>query len=120
MKPVGTVGNYVSRQMAATGKSGREILQELAERNGLKIELMALEAGCSYQWMILLCRRYGYKKPHCKSFWFRGEYAMLSDHCRRYGLKPESVSTLYHRHREKGREWAIDRSLELRAEREAA
>ena len=120
MKPVGTVGNYVTRQMAATGKSGREILQELAERNRYKIQLMAMEAGCSHQWMMLLCRKYGYEKPHCKAFKFRGETGLFSEHCRKHGLKPESVAVMFHRHRNKGRAWAIERCIEIRNQRAAS
>lgn len=113
MKPIGTKDNYVVREMKRTGKTGRQILEELAERNGYKLTLMAMEADVTYPWIIRLCKRYGYDKPPAKAFTYRGKTMSMAQHCRDYGLTLANVNAIYHRHKEQGRDkvWALDYSL---------
>jgi hypothetical protein len=45
------------------GVTPAEAMQALAERNGYKWQLMGLEVGLTYQALIQMAQRHGYKKP---------------------------------------------------------
>jgi hypothetical protein len=45
------------------GVTPAEAMQALAERNGYKWRLMELEVGLTYQALMQMAKRHGYKKP---------------------------------------------------------
>ena len=84
--------SWEQRESVRTGKPVPQVLAELLEQSGVKWKTIGLLANMTHPAAIRMFKRNGITKPKSKAFAFRGETASLMAHCKKYGLRYNSVS----------------------------
>ena len=91
--------SWEQRESARTGKPVPQVLAELIEQSGGKLEAMGMMAGMTYQAAHRMLVRNGIRKTPILHFEFRGTTAALTSHCKTHGLNYYSVKEYARRNR---------------------
>jgi len=102
--------SWEQRESARTGKPVPQVLAELIEQSGGKLEAMGMMAGMTYQAAHRMLVRNGIRKTPILHFEFRGTTAPLTTHCKKHGLSYYSVKE-YARRNKVSRADALERYL---------
>jgi len=77
---------WEQREALRTGKTVRQVLDDLMREGGGKWETMAMLCGMSYPCVIRMYERNGITKTPVRNFAFRGVATSGLQHCRAHGL----------------------------------
>lgn len=83
--------DWAQREAEKLGTTPADALERLIQRTGGKLVSMEIETGIAYQFMSILCRRYGVSRQDVRAFEYDGVTATMTDHCIRYGLQLGNV-----------------------------
>lgn len=78
--------SWEQRESARTGKPVPQVLAELIEQSGGKLEIIGMLAGMTHQAAYRMLERNGIHKAPVWDFEFRGVTGSMAAHCKTHGL----------------------------------
>lgn len=91
--------SWEQRESARTGKPVPQVLAELIEQSGGKLEIIGMLAGMTHQAAYRMLERNGIHKAPVWDFEFRGVTGSMAAHCKTHGLSYFNVKEYARRHK---------------------